>query len=87
VGKKSRKPDRDEYTVTIKSVSAESRYLFNTICSSNHDETRAEVFARMVRAELNQTFGEGHAEYLVQRYRDYQKRLKAQDVDGPDNKL
>lgn len=65
----------------IKGVSAESRYLFNKICKINYQATPADVFARMVRTELNSTFGDGHAAYTIQRYRDYQNRLKAQKQD------
>lgn len=75
------KPDKEAYNLMIKDVSAESRYLFNKICKINYQETPAEIFARMVRTELNNTFGEGHAAYTIQRYRDYQTQLKEQLQD------
>lgn len=78
---KQKKPDKEAYNLMIRGVSAESRYLFNTICEVNHRETPAEVFARMVRQELDNTFGEGHAKYTIQWYREYQNRLKAQQQD------
>ncbi|SHL59134.1 hypothetical protein SAMN05216428_1045 [Nitrosospira sp. Nsp11] len=82
--KKPRKPDKNEYDLVIKGISGESRHAFKAICRVNHRETPAQIFARIVREELNKTFGEGHADYKIQAYRDYQNRLKAQEEDKPE---
>ncbi len=67
--------DNRNVTLTVKNVTPESRYMFNTICQALGRD-RGEYLSAMLVEETIRVFGEAAPEHYTKSFHEYQEELR-----------